>query len=110
MHTRLEGAKSLLLFFALAYAISWSIWAPLYLPAWNIEGLPVLPYHHALGGLGPLIAGFIVTRRYQGRADVDLLFRAMLRWRPLPILMVVILTPFVLVLAGQTMSYLQQGR
>ena len=38
-------------FFALAYGISWLLWAPLWLPAFGVTGLPVLPFHHALGAL-----------------------------------------------------------
>ena len=55
------NVKRLLLFFGLAYGISWMIWLPLYLPAFGITTLPVLPYHHALGAIGPLLAGMICT-------------------------------------------------
>jgi hypothetical protein len=37
-------------FFVLAYGISWMLWAPLWLPALGVDRLPVLPFHHALGG------------------------------------------------------------
>jgi hypothetical protein len=33
------------LFFVLAYAISWTVWCPLWLPRFGVTGLPVLPYH-----------------------------------------------------------------
>ena len=47
---------SLLAFFALAYGISWLIWAPLWLPPLGVRGLRVVPFHHALGALGPITA------------------------------------------------------
>jgi membrane protease YdiL (CAAX protease family) len=53
--------KNLFLYFILAYAISWIIWFPLYAPVFGISGLPVLPYHHAFGGWGPMLAAFIMT-------------------------------------------------
>lgn len=48
-------------FFIFSYLISWFIWLPLYAPAFGINFLPVMPYHHALGGLGPLMASFILA-------------------------------------------------
>lgn len=109
MQTPLTATRSLLLFFGLAYAISWCIWAPLYLPAWGTTGLPVLPYHHALGGLGPLIAGLLVTRLEQGSAGIDRLARSMVNARSFGLLLLVLTAPFAMVLAGQGISYLQQG-
>jgi len=46
----------LICYFALAYGISWLVWAPLWLPALGVRGLTVLPFHHALGALGPIAA------------------------------------------------------
>jgi hypothetical protein len=60
----------LLLLFALAYVISWTIWFPLWLPRFGVTALPVLPYHHALGALGPLLAAFPVTAWQEGRVGV----------------------------------------
>lgn len=68
-------------FFALAYTISWLVWAPLWLPAFGVHGLPVLPFHHALGALGPIAAAFIVSAMETGLAGPkDLLLRMGL-WR-----------------------------
>jgi membrane protease YdiL (CAAX protease family) len=53
--------KRLLQFFGLTYMISWTVWLPLYLPAFGIHGFPQLPYHHALGAFGPLIAGIVFS-------------------------------------------------
>ena len=63
-------------FFALAYAISWLFWAPLWLPAFGIHGLRVLPFQHALGALGPIVAADVVSAAQFGlRGPADLLRR-----------------------------------
>ena len=69
-------------FFALAYLISWLLWAPLWLPALTGAAvLPALPMQHALGGLGPLCAALLVAEiEGEGRGARDLL-RRMVAWR-----------------------------
>lgn len=71
----------LAIFFALAYGISWLIWAPLWLPAFGVHGLPVLPFHHALGALGPIAAAFLVSAMETGLAGPGDLLRRMGLWR-----------------------------
>lgn len=68
-------------FFALAYGISWLIWAPLWLPRFGVDGLPSLPFHHALGALGPIVAAFLVSAVETGRAGPGDLLRRMHLWR-----------------------------
>lgn len=68
-------------FFVLACLISWALWAPLWLPALGITGLPALPFHHALGAFGPLAAAFLVTVRETGRSGTGDLLRRMVLWR-----------------------------
>lgn len=53
--------RKLFAFFGLAYLVSWTIWAPLYVP--GLEGLRVLPVPvmHGLGAYGPGIAALILT-------------------------------------------------
>lgn len=66
-------------FFTLASGISWLIWLPLYAPAIGINGLPILPYHHALGAFGPLLAAIITTAIYKKEnlpAMLDAFFNA----------------------------------
>ncbi|MBL7805918.1 MAG: CPBP family intramembrane metalloprotease [Saprospiraceae bacterium] len=87
---------ALLRFFLLAYALSWLIWAPLWLPALGIEGLPVLPFHHALGGFGPMLAALWCSRRENGREGLAALLRAMFALRPVLWLAVAFFSPFVL--------------
>lgn len=69
--------RPLLAFFVLASTISWSIWSPLWLPYFGISALPVLPFHHALGALGPIVAAFIVSGLETGRAGQADLVRRM---------------------------------
>jgi uncharacterized protein len=88
--------RSLILFFLLACGISWLIWAPLWLPEMGVTGLPVLPLNHALGGLGPLIAGFICANRVKGRQGVRLLLRSMIDVRSPILVLVALLAPFAL--------------
>ncbi len=71
----------LALFFALACSISWLLWAPLWLPAFGVYGLPVLPFHHALGALGPFAAAFLVSAFETGSAGPADLLRRMILWR-----------------------------
>jgi uncharacterized protein len=67
-------------FFALAYGISWLVWAPLWLPAFGIDSLPKVPYHHAFGALGPVAAAFIVSGVETGRPGTGDLLRRMVVW------------------------------
>ena len=68
-------------FFALAYGISWVLWSPLWLPAFGVHGLPVLPFHHALGALGPISAAFLVSALETGSLGPGDLLRRMGLWR-----------------------------
>jgi uncharacterized protein len=71
----------LLAFFALAWGISWLVWAPLWLPAFGVNSLPKVPYHHAFGALGPIAAAFLVSGVETGRAGTGDLLRRMVLWR-----------------------------
>jgi membrane protease YdiL (CAAX protease family) len=87
----------LVAYFALAYGISWLLWAPLWLPAFGVGGLPVLPFHHALGALGPITAAFLVSTMETGLAGPLDLFRRMGLWRGrLVWVAVALLVPFAL--------------
>ena len=75
--TTVSHRHPLATFFALAYGISWLLWAPLWLPAFGVEGLPIFPFHHALGALGPIAAAFLVSAAETGRAGPVYLLRRM---------------------------------
>lgn len=100
----------LALFFALAYGISWLLWAPLWLPALGVEGLPVLPFHHALGALGPITAAFAVATMEGGRAGGADLLRRMVLWRGrLGWVLVAMLGPYALLTLGSVGAALFTG-
>lgn len=83
MNSRLAWLKShpLVLFFVLAYAITWAIWAPLLASAQGILERPPSPYLHLLGGIGPMLAALIVTGITTGKVGVGKLLRRMVHWR-----------------------------
>jgi uncharacterized protein len=89
--------KRVLQFFGLAYIISWVIWLPLYLPAFGINGLPELPYHHALGAFGPLIAGILFSYKY-GTASGNLLEKMFDPRRQTPWILVATFAPFLILI------------
>jgi uncharacterized protein len=94
--------KKLILYFALAYLISWIIWLPLILPKYGIDTLPVFPkYHHYLGSFGPMIAAFVVKYIYDGWKGVKDLLKRMVQWKVNWIwYVVVLLIPVLLVIAA----------
>ncbi len=86
--------KSLISFWVLACAISAFIWLPLW---WPSLGLPVLPYHHAWGALGPALAAIIITQAEGGRLGLKRFLSKAFQWDVKPIWYIVALaTPFVL--------------
>lgn len=102
--------RQLTIFFSLAYLISWTIWFPLYSgPLFGLYGLPVLPCHHGIGGLGPLIAAFITTRLYYGKEGVIRLFNNCLQARPLIYLIIALFSPFLLILLAAIISVAIDG-
>ncbi len=88
-------------YFALAYGISWLIWAPLWLPALGVNGLPALPFQHALGAMGPIAAAFIVSAVDGGRAGPLDLLRRMVLWRGRVVwLLIALFGPYALLALG----------
>lgn len=106
-------------FFGLACAISWLLWSPLWLPAFGVTWLPVFPFHHALGALGPVAAAFIVSAAETGRQGVlDLLRRMGLCQGRIVWVAVGLLSPFALlaiavvgasIVSGQSVSFERFG-
>ncbi|WP_276090404.1 type II CAAX endopeptidase family protein [Pedobacter sp. JY14-1] len=86
----------LIIYFTLAYLISWIIWFPLYSPAFGVNGLPVLPLHHGIGGLGPMIASLICTRVFEGEQGLKILVRQMGKFKPMLYVAIALLAPFLL--------------
>ena len=98
--------KQLLVYFVLAYLISWTIWLPLYGAALGLPALPALPYQHALGGLGPLTAAFITTFIFNKKQGVKLLIKQLFKVKPLLYVLIALFSPFVLAIIASIISYL----
>lgn len=88
--------KQLITFFGLSYFISWFIWLPFYGHLIGLNNLPILPYQHALGGLGPLTASIIITWMYSGTDRLKQLLKQCFQVRPLVYLAIALLSPFLL--------------
>ncbi|MFN8349810.1 MAG: CPBP family intramembrane glutamic endopeptidase [Spirosomataceae bacterium] len=95
----------LVLFFSLAYLFSWVIWLPLYGPSFGIKGLPVLPFHHGLGGLGPLLSAFVTTYLLKSRKGVKELWTHSFKLRPAVYLLIALFSPYVLTAVAAVGSY-----
>ena len=101
--------RDLLPFFALACGISWLIWAPLWLPAFGVNGLHVFPFHHAFGAVGPIAAAFVLTLSRGGMAGVHDLLCRMVVWRGrMRWLLIALLAPFVLLAISIVVASLLQ--
>ncbi|HEX8279123.1 MAG TPA: type II CAAX endopeptidase family protein [Segetibacter sp.] len=101
--------SSLVKFFALAYLLSWAIWLPLYLPYFGITSLPVLPFHHGLGALGPILAAFILIYKEEKRKGLNRLVNSMFRLTNLVLLLIALVGPFILLFLATVINYFQTG-
>ncbi len=89
------------LYLSLACLISWVLWAPLWLPAFGVDGLPALRFQHALGALGPFSAAFLTSYITSGRVGIIRLLRSMLvDWRSLPWAVLALVGPLFLLLGA----------
>jgi len=68
-------------YFALAYAISWVIVAPLVASAQGFIDVPVPFALHYLNDYAPLLATIITTAIASGRDGLRDLFQRMIKWR-----------------------------
>ena len=97
--------KQLLTYFGLAYLISWTIWLPLYGGIFGLTNLPALPFQHALGGLGPLMASFLTTWIFLKKEGLKQLLAKCFQLKPLIYLAVALFSPFILAFIAVFMSY-----
>ncbi|MEO6304781.1 MAG: type II CAAX endopeptidase family protein [Bacteroidia bacterium] len=97
--------KQLLTYFGLAYFISWIIWLPLYGHHFGLTNLPTLPFNHAIGGLGPLIASFLTTWIYSKNDGIKKLLKKCFQVRPLIYLTIALLSPFLLAILASIINY-----
>lgn len=96
----------LFIYFGLAYLLSWLIWLPLYGPHFGVSGLPILPFHHSLGGLGPLLSAFITTSLFSRREKLKQLLRQCFQLKPFLYLLVALFSPFILSILASISSFL----
>jgi CAAX protease family protein len=97
--------KQLLIFFGLAYLISWTIWLPLYGHVFGLTNLPVIPLNHAIGGLGPLIASFLTTWIFLKTEGLKKLLAKCIQIKPLTYLAIALFSPFVLAFIASLINY-----
>ncbi|MBL7826441.1 MAG: CPBP family intramembrane metalloprotease [Saprospiraceae bacterium] len=101
--------KELASFFIFAYAISWLLWAPLWLPFLGINPGAFLPYQHGFGGLGPMLAAFLTTAIFNGKPEVRLLWKRMFQWKPLNWTLVAVFLPFLFAILGGMIATFSDG-
>ena len=97
--------KQLLTYFGLAYLISWTIWLPLYGHIIGFNNLPIVPFHHAIGGLGPLIAAFLTTWIFLKKEGIKSLLAQCIQIKPLIYLAIALFSPFILAFMAAFISY-----
>jgi hypothetical protein len=74
--------RSLIVFFALAFGISWAVWIPAALASYGLLPVQLDPIlSNWLGAFGPFVAALVTTARYEGRAGLGGLFERLLIWR-----------------------------
>lgn len=95
--------------FGLAYLISWTVWLPLYGHIFDLQGLPVLPFHHGIGALGPLLAAVVTTSIYGKKGAVKELAKNCFKARPLIYPAIALLSPFVIAVMAMLAGYLING-
>lgn len=96
--------KQLLIYFILVYIISWLIWLPLYGHVFGLTDLPLIPFNHAIGGFGPLIAAFLTTWIFLKKDGIKNLVSKMFQIKPLIYFAIALLSPFILVLLASVIS------
>lgn len=72
--------RNLALYFFLAYAITWLIWLPLYLPSFGVAAVPLLPGQHYWGAFGPALAAIVVQYKTGKMAGLRELWGRITLW------------------------------
>ncbi|MBU0702869.1 MAG: CPBP family intramembrane metalloprotease [Chloroflexi bacterium] len=100
--------RSLVVFFALAFGISWAVWVPAALASYGLVSFQVdSTLSGLLGVFGPFVATLITTAIYDGRAGFSTLFKRLLTWRVgIQWYLFVLLWPAVLSLAKTAIAIL----
>jgi membrane protease YdiL (CAAX protease family) len=75
-------SASLLVFFLLAFGISWIVWIPLTMASHGLIAFQIpIGIVGLLGAFGPSLAAIIITRAREGKAELHNLLRRLLLWR-----------------------------
>lgn len=88
--------KNLVLYFVLAYAISWAIGIPLALEHQGLMAAILPNWAHYFVSYGPLLSAVIVTLATEGKPGLKKLGERMTQWKVRPIWWVVALSPLVI--------------
>jgi uncharacterized protein len=102
--------NSIALYFILAYAITWTIWAPIVASAqgWVKWNVPFAFYY--LGSFGPMIAAIILTALTEGGRSLRALFGRLLKWRVgIGYLAFSVFAPVALLILARTVTRLTTG-
>lgn len=100
-----QKMKQLLTFFGIAYLVSWAIWLPLYGHIFGLINLTALPFQHALGGLGPLVASFLTTWIFLKKEGLRQLLKQCFQTRPVSYLAIALFGPFLLAITASVINY-----
>ena len=101
---------SLLLFFVLAYGLSWAVEIPLALRARGLITASIPWWLHYLAAYGPMLAAIVVTGVTGGRDGLRELFGRMFKWRVRPVWWLVALAPLVLYAMLAVVLWFIQGQ
>jgi len=103
--------RSLLVFFLLAFGISWLAWIPAALASHGLLSFRLNPtLSSLLGAFGPFFAALVTTGIYDGKTGFRTLLRRLLTWRVgLPWYLCVLFWPALLSLAKTALAVLLGG-
>ncbi len=104
------NGQSLLMFFVLAYGLSWAVEIPLALRARGLISAPIPWSLHYLAAYGPMLAAIIVTGLITGREGLRGLWGQMFKWRVRPVWWLVAFAPLVLYALVAVVSRFVQGQ
>lgn len=84
-------------------------WFPLYAPAFGIQDLPQLPFHHALGAFGPMLAALISVFVFTGKAGGMQFLKKFIQPGPMVFLLIAVFAPFLLAAIAMLTGYFANG-
>ena len=73
--------NSLIIYFALAYAVTWGVEIPLALSTRGLIEVQIPMAIHYLGAFGPMVAALVVTALSEGKVGIRALLRRLFKWQ-----------------------------